>query len=110
MIADETAEPLGHSSRVLSAHLRQNQSEFFATVPRKCVFNSDSWRNESADLAQNVIARQMTPRVIDLFKVIDVEQYQRHHPGVTISTRDFSVQRLQKFPLIDRASKAVGDR
>lgn len=60
------------------------------------------------NLNQAVIPRQMSLCIVQLFKVIDINQQQRERLGKTMRSADFNVDPLIKCSSIRRSGKSVG--
>lgn len=107
-IGNRTMKGMRHSRCSETISCWQKDDKFLTAIaceevrsPRQC--SMERLRN----LNQAIITRQMSLCIVQLFKVIDINQQQRERLGKTMRSADFNVNPLIKCSSIRRSCKSV---
>ncbi len=84
--------------------------ELVATEACEQIIMAQQRAQARPDLPQNLIARVVTERVIELFEPIQIDQQQRQPHATALRLGDLRVQAVQEMPAVAKAGQRVGDR
>ena len=90
--------------------MRQEEGELVAADPERRVGRADRLGDEGADLAEELVADGVAPRVVDALELVDVDEHEREGGAVAPRALDHPGDGLLEGAVVAKSGEAVAQR
>ena len=106
-LADFFTQPFEDSKGFRGAGLHQHQQKLFAAVAEDIIAGANIIAEQLRNVLNRPVADHMTPAIIDLFKVIDIDNRHRHRQFIFHRQRHFMLKHHRQIAAVQQAGQRI---